>query len=71
MSTLTEFEPFVDSTIHTFFGKLDEFAEKKERCDIAKWLQYCEFSLMPVLTTWRMYFSVLTLLETPSMSLVN
>lgn len=43
MSTLTEFEPFVDNTIHTFFRKLDEFAEKNEPCDIAKWLQYCEF----------------------------
>ncbi|KAL1857884.1 hypothetical protein Plec18170_003108 [Paecilomyces lecythidis] len=50
MSTLTEFEPFVDSTIHTFFGKLDEFAQKKERCDIAKWLQYYAFDVIGELT---------------------
>lgn len=41
MSTLTEFEPFVDKTIHTFFARLDEFAAREAACDIASWLQYC------------------------------
>jgi hypothetical protein len=41
MSTLTEFEPFVDKTIHTLFGKLDEFVTRNGVCDIAVWLQYC------------------------------
>ncbi|GAD96765.1 predicted protein [Paecilomyces variotii No. 5] len=50
MSTLTEFEPFVDSTIHTFFRRLNGFAEKKEQCDIAKWLQYYAFDVIGELT---------------------
>lgn len=41
MSTLTEFEPFVDKTIHTLFEKLDGFVSRNEVCDIAVWLQYC------------------------------
>jgi hypothetical protein len=41
MSTLTEFEPFVDKTIQTLFKKLDEFVAGNEVCDIAVWLQYC------------------------------
>lgn len=45
MSALTEFEPFVDTTIRTFFSRLDEFVVQKKVCDIALWLQYCE-SLM-------------------------
>lgn len=42
MSTLTEFEPFVDSTIHSLFKQLDGFAENGKGCDIASWLQYCK-----------------------------
>jgi hypothetical protein len=41
MSTMTEFEPFVDKTIHTLFEKLDEFVARNQVCDIAVWLQYC------------------------------
>lgn len=47
MSTLTEFEPFVDNTIRTMFGRLDEFVEKGQVCDIAAWLQYCKYRLFP------------------------
>jgi hypothetical protein len=43
MSTLTEFEPFVDKTIQTFFTKLDEFVGQNQICDIASWLQYCKW----------------------------
>lgn len=42
MSTLTEFEPFVDNTIRSLFGRFDKFVERGEVCDIATWLQYCE-----------------------------
>lgn len=41
MSNLTEFEPFVDSTIRTLFARLDEFVERGKVCDIATWMQYC------------------------------
>lgn len=41
MSTLTEFEPFVDKTIWSLFDWLDNFARTGEVCDIATWLQYC------------------------------
>lgn len=44
MSTLTEFEPFVDETIQSLFGQLDGFVERGEVCDIATWLQYCMHS---------------------------
>lgn len=47
MSTLTEFEPFVDTTIHTLFKRLDEFVAQKKECDIALWLQYCMLSVGP------------------------
>ncbi|KXH31305.1 pisatin demethylase [Colletotrichum salicis] len=43
MSTLTEFECFVDSTIEKLLEKLDEFAEAERECDLATWLQYCKF----------------------------
>jgi hypothetical protein len=45
MSTLTEFEPFVDTIIHTLFTRLDEFVDQKKVCDIAAWLQYCMWTL--------------------------
>lgn len=41
MSTLTEFEPFVDSTIRALFVRLDEFVAGRRVCDIAVWMQYC------------------------------
>lgn len=41
MSTMTEFEPFVDKTIYTFFERLDGFVDRHEVCEIATWLQYC------------------------------
>ncbi|CAI7612658.1 unnamed protein product [Penicillium glandicola] len=50
MSTLTEFEPFVDKTIDTLFGKLDEFVAEAKVCDIAAWLQYYAFDVIGELT---------------------
>ncbi|KAJ5643641.1 Cytochrome P450 [Penicillium longicatenatum] len=46
MSALTEFEPFVDKTIQTFFAKLDEFVAQNQICDIASWLQYYAFDVI-------------------------
>ncbi|KAJ6057061.1 uncharacterized protein N7446_007961, partial [Penicillium canescens] len=50
MSTLTEFEPFVDKTISTFFRKLDGFVESGRVCDIAAWLQFYAFDVIGELT---------------------
>ncbi|KAJ5916591.1 Cytochrome P450 [Penicillium tannophilum] len=50
MSTLTEFEPFVDKTIQTFFAKLDGFVAQNNICDIASWLQYYAFDVIGELT---------------------
>ncbi|KAF9238714.1 hypothetical protein LCP9604111_9356 [Penicillium roqueforti] len=50
MSTLTEFEPFVDKIIHTLFGRLDEFVAEAKVCDIAAWLQYYAFDVIGELT---------------------
>ncbi|GES61892.1 cytochrome P450 [Aspergillus terreus] len=50
MSTLTEFEPFVDSTIRSLFVKLDEFVASRKVCDIAIWLQYYAFDVIGHLT---------------------
>ncbi|KAJ5132532.1 hypothetical protein N7448_006690 [Penicillium atrosanguineum] len=50
MSTLTEFEPFVDTIIHTLFRRLDEFAAQRKVCDISAWLQYYAFDVIGELT---------------------
>ncbi|UPL00177.1 hypothetical protein LCI18_011111 [Fusarium solani-melongenae] len=50
MSTLTEFEVFVDKTIHTMIGRLDEFARDGRVCDMAIWLQYYAFDVIGELT---------------------
>jgi hypothetical protein len=43
MTTVTEFEPFVDQTIHTLVAQLDErFDAPGLPCNIATWLQYCK-----------------------------
>lgn len=43
MSTLTEFEPFVDKCIVKFMQRLgEEFAAEKKSCNMADWLQYCK-----------------------------
>lgn len=49
MSTLTEFEPFVDTCIIKFEKRLSEkFASEKKPCNMADWLQYCKSALMIV-----------------------
>lgn len=48
MTTLTDFEPFVDDTIRTMLHRLEEEFCKPdmnaEPCDMASWLQYCKSS---------------------------
>ncbi|KAI3538507.1 hypothetical protein CSPX01_09435 [Colletotrichum filicis] len=50
MSTLTEFEPFVDSTIEKLLEKLSEFADAGQELDLATWLQYYAFDVIGELT---------------------
>ncbi|KAJ6115575.1 hypothetical protein N7523_005992 [Penicillium sp. IBT 18751x] len=50
MSTLTEFEPFVDTIIHTLFRRLDEFVVQGKVCDISAWLQYYAFDVIGEMT---------------------
>ncbi|PYH32924.1 cytochrome P450 [Aspergillus neoniger CBS 115656] len=50
MSTVAEFEPFVDSTIRTFFARLDGFAAKRSVFDISTWLQYYAFDVIGEMT---------------------
>ncbi|GKZ29260.1 hypothetical protein AbraIFM66950_004066 [Aspergillus brasiliensis] len=50
MSTVAEFEPFVDSTIRTFFARLDEFSERGSVFDISTWLQYYAFDVIGEMT---------------------
>ncbi|KAI2824446.1 hypothetical protein CBS147343_2314 [Aspergillus niger] len=50
MSTVTEFEPFVDSTTQTLFARLDELSEKGCVFDISTWLQYYAFDVIGEMT---------------------
>ncbi|KAH8807084.1 cytochrome P450 [Xylogone sp. PMI_703] len=50
MSTLTEFESFVDKTIQTLFNRLDEFVKDDRVCDMGTWLQYYAFDVIGELT---------------------
>jgi len=42
MSLLTEFEPFVDSTISVMIEKLEDFVKQDKVCDMTAWLQHCK-----------------------------
>jgi hypothetical protein len=57
MSTLVQFEPFVDSTTAEFLNQLDErYAEKTGSegvCDFGTWLQYYAFDVIGELTYSR------------------
>lgn len=46
MSTLVEFEPFVDTTTKLFIEKLDRFAESGAAVDIGVWLQMYAFDVV-------------------------
>lgn len=46
MSTLVEFEPFVDTTTKLFMQRLDEFVESGAEVDFGLWLQMYAFDVM-------------------------
>ena len=46
MSTLVEFEPFVDSTTKFFMSRLDEFVESGAAFNIGMWLQMYAFDVV-------------------------
>lgn len=46
MSTLVEFEPFVDTTTKLFIQRLDEFIESGTELDFGLWLQMYAFDVM-------------------------
>ncbi|OTA63622.1 cytochrome P450 [Hypoxylon sp. EC38] len=50
MTTLSEFEVFVDKTIRTMIDKLSEYAADGRVCDMAAWLQYYAFDVIGELT---------------------
>jgi Cytochrome P450 len=54
MSTLVQFEPFVDSTTTEFLYQLEQrFANRADDtgiCDFGKWLQYYAFDVIGELT---------------------
>lgn len=51
LSTLVEFETFIDSTTAVLFSRLDEtFAGSEEACDLGEWLQFFAFDIIGELT---------------------
>ena len=51
LSTLTDFEPLVDSTTAVFFSRLDAlYAETGQACDAGRWLQFYAFDVIGELT---------------------
>lgn len=46
MSTMVEFEPFVDSTTKLFMTRLDEFANSRAELNLGVWLQMYAFDVM-------------------------
>ncbi|OQE74566.1 hypothetical protein PENNAL_c0079G11318 [Penicillium nalgiovense] len=51
MSTLVQFEPYVDSTIRALIRQIEiKFADKQEICNFGQWLQYYAFDVIGELT---------------------
>jgi cytochrome P450 len=51
MSSLTQYEPLVDSTTEIFLQQTEKlFAEKGLSCDFAKWLQFYAFDVIGEMT---------------------
>lgn len=54
MSSLVEFEPYVDSTIAFFLDRLEEVQDKSgQPCDLGTWLQWFAFDVMGEITFSR------------------
>jgi len=51
MSTLIQYEPFVDSTTELFLNQTDKlYANARESCDFARWLQFYAFDVIGEMT---------------------
>ncbi|KAL2075965.1 hypothetical protein VTL71DRAFT_908 [Oculimacula yallundae] len=51
MSTLIQYEPFVDSTTELFLNQTDKiYASTKDGCDFARWLQFYAFDVIGEMT---------------------
>ena len=51
MTTLVQYEPFVDSTTELFLSQTDKlYARCGEGCDFAKWLQFYAFDVIGEMT---------------------
>ncbi|KAE8445039.1 hypothetical protein EG329_013753 [Mollisiaceae sp. DMI_Dod_QoI] len=51
MSTLIQYEPFVDSTTELFLNQTDKlYAEKGEGCNFSRWLQFYAFDVIGEMT---------------------
>ncbi|KAM5342215.1 hypothetical protein ACJ41O_015246 [Fusarium nematophilum] len=51
MSTLVQFEPYVDSTTVAFIQQIDaRFTDRPDLCDFGKWLQFYAFDVIGELT---------------------
>jgi len=52
MSSMVEFEPYIDTTIEFFLKRLEEVQKKDSRnsCDLGAWLQWYAFDVMGEVT---------------------
>jgi hypothetical protein len=51
MSTLIQYEPFVDSTTELFLAQTSKlYAETGESCDFSRWLQFYAFDVIGEMT---------------------
>lgn len=51
MSTLIQYEPFVDSTTELFLSQTSKlYADAGESCDFARWLQFYAFDVIGEMT---------------------
>jgi hypothetical protein len=51
MTTLVQYEPFVDSTTELFLSQTDKlYAKTGKHCDFAKWLQFYAFDVIGEMT---------------------
>ena len=50
MSTLIQYEPFVDSTTDIFLSQTKKLYSAGQSCDFAKWLQFYAFDVIGEMT---------------------
>lgn len=51
MSTIIQYETFVDSTTQLFLAQTDKlYAKTQEACDFARWLQFYAFDVIGEMT---------------------